>query len=138
MGGAHPTRTGGADVAINYWNGYSDSTSTSTWDYSSTTTTNSSTDTWYTYTVCAQEYIVPRPKGWNDDDSDAFTRLLNIETHTGWIVKMQIRGDIQICDPRINVREMKDMLPLILSRANQEDAKKINKFFKQHSIEEGE
>lgn len=97
---------------------------------SSSTTTFYYTSSTASYTV-AREMLVLCPDHWGEPEAAGFTRLLNDETHTGWTVKMVIRGDIKVADPNIEVRSMADFVPLLKRCASREDRELIDKFFEQ-------
>ncbi len=48
--------------------------------------------TLYYHVPKPRKVLVRHPKSWGDADHDAYLRLVNIETKTGWIIEMLIRG----------------------------------------------
>jgi len=123
-------------MAYGYWDGWNDSststgTTTNGWTTDAGTTTGG-TGNYYYIPMIVRRLLVPVPDHWSDEDTDAFVRLVNIETKTGWQVEMIIKGDILITDPDIEVREMKDFMPLFKQRAGRGDREKIIKFFEEH------
>ncbi|NIR52917.1 hypothetical protein GWO43_30320 [candidate division KSB1 bacterium] len=130
------------------------------WDYDKyihdTTTSGTSTDaSWYasatsctadTYSNSApltsdfyrvvRRILVTVPEIWKDLERALFTKLVNKETNTGWRIEMWISGDIDIVDPNVEVRALKEFIPLLKERATPEDCAIIDKFFEEIPIED--
>ena len=104
-------------------------TDTSTASTASSNDYDTSTCTYY---VPVQRMLVHYPESWTKEIAFKFSELLNLETKTGWKIILVINGDITIMDPSIEVRTMKDFLPLLRSYACGEDREKIDAFFEQH------
>lgn len=126
-------------MASYYWDPHQTSTSTSGTATNSTRYNNSASSTttnWYYVTaVVTREMLIEEPEHWEDSDRDGFTRLVNLETKTGWIVKLWIKGDVCITDPTIERRSMADFLPLLRSSAKSvDDLTRINDFFDAHPL----
>jgi len=66
----------------------------------------------------------------------AFVKLVNMETKTGWLVTMVIKGDIIITDPNIETRTMEEFVPLLRWDASRNDNAKIDMFFDEHPFVE--
>lgn len=121
------------------------------WDYqtaantTSTTTSGSYTCTAYTYCTTStttywippppREIIVKHPEHWTDEQTARYVRLVNDETQTGWLIKMIMNGEIRIVDPNIDIRTMKEFVPLLKHRASKEDRERIDAFFAENGIE---
>lgn len=132
-----------AGGGIRYWDPWATSTTSSsdptgtdtsttgrTWYHPVQTATSSG---WYPQ-VITKRVLVPKPKKWTDKQSEAYVRLVNYETKTGWKVTMIISGDILVTDPNIEKRKMEDFIPLLKENANSIDIEKINKFFAENPI----
>ena len=114
-------------------------------DYGSTTTTGADTwstgwtgassTTWY-YTTEIRKYLVTCPENWGQSIIDAFCRLVNDDTDTGFSIDMIICGDIKITDPNIDVRDMESFRLLFKSHASVSDKEKIDAFFNANPIGE--
>lgn len=113
------------------------------WDYHSTATTTATGTTWgspwtsastATYYFSYRQILVETPEHWTDEDVEAFVRLINIDTKTGFTVTMVIKGDILITDPNVETRSMKNFAPLLRSCATKGDLGKINEFFNTHPL----
>lgn len=121
-------------MAANYWDydkyttGWADSTRTGTTlsEWSSTTAGWTTATTNYYQTV--RKYLVSAPEHWDKEIRANFTKLINDDTNTGFMVTMWIDGDIEIIDPTIERREMKDFVLLLKSKASQTDKDIINSF----------
>jgi hypothetical protein len=102
----------------------SGATFTITWDSSCTTATN-------VVYHCAppRRILIPKPEKWTREQELAFVRLLNEQVRCGWRVEMLISGDVLICDPNIETRDMADMVPLLKLNANEDDKATIRQFF---------
>ena len=72
--------------------------------------------------------LVKLPKKWGKKRVMAFADLINVKTRTGWKVELVIHGGIEICDPSLEVRKLKRVVPLLLERASQEDKAIIQDF----------
>ena len=118
-------------MAYSYWDSGTTGSTTNDW----TTSTGTTGGTYFYVTQIVRHLLVPRPEHWNDDDQEAFIRLVNIDTKTGWLVTMVIKGDVLITDPDVEVRQMKDFVPLLKQRANSMDQATINVFFEDHPAE---
>jgi hypothetical protein len=121
-------------MAIHYWDpDWTSTTDTSTgWDINCTNTDTAASR----YEWVVRTYLVEAPAHWTEEDQDAFTRLVNIETHTGFKVVMWIRGgDILITDPNVERRTMADFVPLLKAYGSQADRDAINAFFDEHGLE---
>jgi len=126
---------------VNYHDYGSTSTTTTTGGntWLDTCTTGTSTTNWYYSTVqVVKKYLVGCPENWGQDIIDAFCRLINDETATGFHINMIINGDIKIIDPNIEVRDMDSFRMLVRSYASGDDTKKINAFFDANPIGKGE
>ena len=131
-------------MAVTYWDYWGDSTGGTlgdAWFSTNTTTTSTGTSyigtTWASCTTTARrvrQVIVKTPKKWSKAIRAAYTRLVNDETDTGWKVTMWISGKIKITDPDVEVRSMKDFIPLLKSRASPEDRSLIDKFFEKAGV----
>lgn len=134
-------------MAIEYFD-YGDTSSSSSDNYSidstaatATTTSNTWGGSWYRIDASSwfppppRRILVKHPMSWSREDSEAYVRLVNCETNTGWRVEMLISGDIVITDPDIDVRTMKEFEPLLTFRASNEDRQKIAAFFADHPID---
>jgi hypothetical protein len=123
---------------VRYWNPYDTGTSP-TYNYSPNDTTATSTPTFvpswgYTTRTVTRRILVEMPDGWGEEKSLAFTRLVNIETKTGWRVTLIIKGNIIITDPNVERRTLADFIPLLASVASYEDIKIIIDFFEKNPI----
>lgn len=85
--------------------------------------------------VVVKKVYVKSPEHWDRSIVRAYAKLVNEETSTGWKVTAIIDGDIEILDPYIDVRDMKDFIGLLKARASVEDRKKIDAFFKKVGLE---
>lgn len=125
-------------MAIWYWN---DSTTTGTASTSAfsivySTTATSTGASWTPYPrVITKRVFVKQPLAWDKQISDAWVRLVNEETDTGWKIEARINGDIEIIDPFIDVREMKDFIGLLTANAKTHDRLLIEEFFAEHGTE---
>lgn len=99
-----------------------------------TNTTSSSAD----MVLRVIRILVKNPKHWTKQDAADFVYLINKGTNTGFKVEMVIDGNIEITDPSIEKRSMKNFLPLLLSVANAKDAEIIRDFFEKHPLEKQE
>lgn len=100
---------------------------------STTTVTGSCTGGNFYYSAPRRrEIIVEHPGEWKDEQHAAFIRLVNEEAKTcGWQITMLFRGgDLALVDPNIEVRSMKDFVPLLKDRASWDDRQIIETFFK--------
>ena len=125
-------------MATTYWDYWDDAptTSSSTTTTSGTYTTSgttSATDVYWLYTV--RKYLVKAPESWMKSARADFTKLINDETKTGFKVEMWIDGIIEITDHSIDMRTMKEFVPLLKSYANLEDRAKIDAFFERYDAE---
>lgn len=77
--------------------------------------------------------MVKSPKHWTKKILDLFVPLINDETDTGWKITELFR-DVEIIDPMVDVREMRDFVGLLKSRASTNDCKKIDAFFAKHGL----
>ena len=108
--------------------------------YSGTTDTSTTSTNWagswqpYPRVVIKKVYV-HRPKHWDRKIGQAWVKLVNDETNTGWKITATIWGDIEIHDPYEDVRDMKDFIGLLKARASAEDRKKIDAFFKKVGLE---
>ena len=118
-------------MATDYWNGTADTAGTT--DHTSWTIVNCCDNCTATVRVCRREILVEHPEKWSEEDHKDYINLVNSETKTGWRGKMLIRGDIKIIDPNIEVRSMRDFIPLLKDRASAEDKQKIDDFFQEHN-----
>ena len=117
----------------NWWSGSSGTGSGSTL-YTDTST--GTTNNWHCW-VRPRSYLVVLPEHWSHDDALALSVLVNVETKTtGWKVEYIIEGHVTIVDPDVEVRSLRDFLPLLTRRANAEDREKISAFFKARPIEQ--
>lgn len=134
-------------MATTYWNPDSWNTSTNTSvdtrisdttassGYNTLPSDTSSGATYYYWTTrVVKRVLVREPDHWDKEDNEAFKRLVNIETDTGWKLIMTIKGDVEIADPNVEVRDMQGFIPLFKRRASVEDTKKINEFFNQKGV----
>ena len=145
-------------MATNYWDygfdttdwtgstagGYTGST---TGDYTvladtTITSTASTTGDWHWIPVgtTATEYIprrivVKAPSWWDVIARANFTKMINEETQTGWKLLMWINGDIDIVDPTVEVRTLRDFIPLLKLRASEEDKDLIDLFMDKYGNE---
>lgn len=78
--------------------------------------------------------IVPLPKKWSKSRRLAWVKFVNEETKTGWKVIMIITGTIEIIDPNIERRSMKEFLDIMRWNACDEDRKKIDRFTRSNGI----
>lgn len=86
--------------------------------------------TWYHILTCPpRQILVTCPDHWTEDDAVAFAKLVNVETHTGWLVTMIIHGKVIITDPNIETRTMTEFVPLLKWHASVKDQEKISTFF---------
>lgn len=83
----------------------------------------------------SRQFLVEMPENWNDEDSEAWVRLINIDTESGFIVTALIKGKIMITDPDVERRTMEDFMPLVRRRVSEEDLEIINSFFAVHPIQ---
>jgi len=126
----------GGTRGIDYWDPWTGSIDTAgpcSSAYTDIDTATSATSGWI-YIQTIKKLIVPRPENWTDKNQEAFLRLVNIDTNTGWKVTMVIEGKILITDPDVEIRKMKDFYPLMKQRANGADIIKINKFIEENPI----
>ena len=124
-------------MAIFYWNNWSDSTTTSgsaSWYSVDATSSTSTAFDFNTYPPPPRRVIVKHPPHWDKKTTEAYVRLVNQDTKTGWRVTMLISGDLVIVDPTIDVRSMAGFVPLLKMRASDEDKAKIETFFERHGI----
>jgi len=89
----------------------------------------------YTPHVYQREILVEHPEHWKDEDHQAYVKLVNEQTQTGWKIKLLITGNVQICDPRIERRSMADFIPLLKYNASDKDRELIDKFFQEHPVD---
>ena len=125
-------------MAVTYWNPYtSSSTSTSIWNdpWGSSASTHTGGYYYYGIKVVVKQILIEMPETWDDNASEDFVRLVNLETNTGWKVTMVIKGDILVTDPNVETRTMDQFIPLLSERASQEDLEKILQFFIDYPIE---
>ncbi len=124
-------------MAIWYdWDSTTSGTSTNAGNYSIIWSSTSTASTWQPYprVVTKKVYVKP-PEHWDRKIGQAYVKLVNDETNTGWKVTATIWGDIEIHDPYADVRDMKDFIGLLKARAPIEDRKKIDAFFKKVGLE---
>lgn len=98
-----------------------------------TTCTSTSTgDDFYVSAPRSREIVVEHPADWTDEQHKAYVNLVNEEAKSsGWRVTMLFKGgDLALVDPNIEIRKMKDFVPLLRHRANTEDRARIDEFFK--------
>lgn len=129
--------TAGTSDWVRYWDGGTSSTSTATdWvteaEYTGTGTTAS--DWTYYPRQVLKRIIVKPPKHWSKKINDFFVNLVNDKTNTGWKVTALLR-EIEIVDPMIDVREMRDFIGLLKARASTHDRGVIDAFFKKHGLD---
>lgn len=79
----------------------------------------------------SREIVVEHPSDWKNEQHEAFIKLVNEEAQSsGWRVTMLFRGgDLALVDPNIEVRKMKDFVPLLKDRASTVDRGRIDAFF---------
>lgn len=127
-------------MAVVYWNsGAATTTSTTDVNYYFATSTNTGTTDWgwIPYPRVVQKSVwVNAPAHWKKKVLDAYVRLVNDETHTGWKVTALVNGSVEVCDPYADIRNMQDFVPLLKARANSNDCKKIDSLFKKHGLTE--
>lgn len=93
---------------------------------------------WTTY-YRPRSYIVTAPDHWTREDAEALSDLVNHRTKTtGFKVTLIIRGEIEITDPTMERRTMRDFVPLLKAAASAEDRKTIDAFFKDHKLTAGD
>lgn len=110
-------------------NNYTDSTSTGgTYyiTYSGANCTASNACGYVCYTP--KTYLVKEPARWKQKGKDAFIKLVNDETRTGWKVTMVIKGSVEIIDPNIEVISAKKFAQIMRWNASLEDKVKIDAF----------
>lgn len=121
-----------------YWDPYTTGTTSISWfpnGLTNTTATTSPIPSWLYVRFQPRKLLIPIPEKWTEEQSSAFVRLVNVETHTGWTVELVIKGDIVITDPDIEKRSMVDFIPLLKSKATYSDKEKINNFLVSNPIE---
>lgn len=112
---------------------YDTSSSTTNW-YDNDTSNTSNTPTWQYCRVIQRKVLIEIPGKWDEKANNAFVELVNIETKTGWIVELIIKGKIIITDPNVEKRTMKEFLPLLKWGANTQDTKTIMAFLEKYLI----
>ena len=125
------------DGNVRYWNPSSTASTASDWVVDMTydgTSTTASGGGWTHYPrVITKQVVVKPPKHWTKKIIDLFVPLINDETNTGWKIT-QLMREIEIVDPMIDVREMRDFLGLLKANASTHDCKKIDAFFTKHGL----
>lgn len=143
-GGRGSTSTGTAtttdDWRVRYWTGSTTTPTTAStgWVsemeyYGGTSVTSAGHWTMYPHVVIKRVITKP-PKHWTKKIIDLYVSLVNDETNTGWKVTALLR-EIEIVDPMIDVREMRDFLGLLKATASAEDCKRIDAFFTKHGLD---
>ncbi len=112
------------------WSG--SSTSSSIYINSSTT---ASANTYWLPLVVYRRFAVPRPEGWTFAEEVEFARVINEETDGSWLVEMIVDGNVLITDPRIEKRELCDLLPLMYRTMTKADAAKIRAYVAAHPLD---
>ena len=116
---------------------YVDWETSSTW-YSWGSNSTGSSAWQYAWIYPPRQILVTCPEHWAEDDAIAFAKLVNVETHTGWLVTMIIQGEVVITDPNVETRTMAEFAPLLRWHASARDREKISAFFAEHLFEKGE
>lgn len=88
------------------------------------------TSSGWVYCYQPKRYLVKNPVRWKQKGKDAFIKLVNDETSTGWKVTMVIDGKVEILDPNIEVITAKKFAAIMRWSASQEDKEKIDVFAK--------
>ena len=94
----------------------------------------STTGTWWVETTYILRIWVTEPDHWTDEDGEAWMRLVNIDTKTGWRVVARIKGKVCIADPNDEIRPMDEFVPLMKAGASDEDLTKIEDFYERHPL----
>jgi len=88
---------------------------------------------YYTIWHTPRQVLVIVPEIWSDEDTLAYEKLIH-EIDTPWSIDMIIRGDVLITNPNIEIREMKDFIPLLKHHTAPCYVKRIEEFIKEHPL----
>lgn len=107
------------DTGGYYWTTVSSTSASSTW-----------IDTAYTSTyVVRREYLISGFDDWSEQDRATLTRLINDETNTGFRIKMWIKGDVDVTDMGIEIKDAEWFMLYLRQVASTEDYEKIAAHF---------
>ena len=127
-------------MAANYWDYIHDSTTGDDWisydtasDATGATPHDAGIRWWYESTTTGTQYfrryIVTGFKNWLKRHRADLTKLINDETDTGWTIEMWMDGDIDVCDPSIEIIKARAWWHKVRARANSRDLAKLDDFY---------
>ena len=117
-------------MAVNCWDYGTTNGTDTTWSHSWTTTT-ASTSTGGTYTDWTfppRRYVVTGLKKWARSHKAALIRLINQETGTGWSIEIWMDGDVDVCNPDIEIIKARQWWQKVKMAASHKDKQLMQEF----------